>query len=148
MKNKNDEKTKSIAAIVVTVILALITAIVLTGIFQVFWYEPLKAKYNESKKQLTEKEAVITDLRALLEKEKAEFNQFKSATGYQIKKFLDKIEKYDRWLFNVRLWGWQLRHKWDNCTNYCNGIIVPWTREAIKKFKKEDEEIKKGLELL
>lgn len=146
MKNKNDKKTAPIATIIVT---AIITAIVLTGLFQVFWYEPLKEKCNnETKNQLAEKEIVITDLRALLEKEKAEFNQFKAATGSQIKKLLNKIEKYDRWLFNVRRWGRGLAYKWENCTNYCEELIVPWTREAIKKFKKEDEEIKKGLELL
>lgn len=77
MKIKNNKKNKPVIPVIVTII---ITAIITTGLFQVFRYGPLKAKYTKAEKQLTEKETVIIDTRTLLEKISAEFNKFKLDT--------------------------------------------------------------------
>jgi len=139
---KSKDKNKKKAPIITIVVTAIITAIVLVGLFQVFWYQPLEAKYNKAENQLAEKGVVISDLRALLEKERAEFYQFKSAMANQVKKFLDEIKELKYKLAHRNDFVNWLYSKWKRFQgNFCDKSesIIGDTWEKIKAAKAEAE---------
>jgi hypothetical protein len=133
MTNIEHEKKKPVAAVIVT---AIISVIILTGAFQVFWYGPIKEKRIEAEKQLNEKDSIILDLRTLLKKEISEFIKFKSDVT---KKFLEKgerIKALEKKEHQLSTSIDKIATRWNSFQgNICDSRIIPETIDWMKKAK-------------
>lgn len=136
MENINNEENKPYLAIIITVIC---TAIVFIGLCQGFWYEPAKAKLKTAENQLKKKDAIISDLRGLLENEKAEFEKFKSEMAEQIIKDQNEISRLDHKQFTLSHLIMKFYTRWINFEgNFCaDEEIALYTYKWLEIAKRE-----------
>lgn len=138
MTNIKNEGKKPIAAIIVA---AIITAIILIGAFQVFWYGPIESKYTEVQKQLAEKKAIITDIRTLLEETDIAFRKFKLDATKQYLEMTEKTKALTKKKSRLSTIIKKNAAQWNSFEgNFCDDKnIIPDTLKWAKAAKAEVE---------